>query len=60
MILVGRGAGALLKSAGLSSYSELDWDDSVTVKDARVHFLEAIHTSRRESGTRTKRCGARA
>jgi L-ascorbate metabolism protein UlaG (beta-lactamase superfamily) len=45
--LVGRGVGTLLKSAGLSSYSELDWGDSVTVKDARVHFLEAIHTSRR-------------
>ena len=46
-ILVGRGVGPLLKNAGLSSYKELDWDESVTVKDARVHFLEAIHTSRR-------------
>jgi L-ascorbate metabolism protein UlaG (beta-lactamase superfamily) len=46
-ILVGRGVGALLKSEGFLSYAELDWDDSVTVKDARVHFLEAIHTSRR-------------
>jgi L-ascorbate metabolism protein UlaG (beta-lactamase superfamily) len=47
MILVGRGVGPLVKSAGLSSYAELDWGDSVTVEDARVHFLEAIHTSRR-------------
>jgi L-ascorbate metabolism protein UlaG (beta-lactamase superfamily) len=46
-ILVGRGVGPLLKNAGLSSYAELDWDESVTVKDARVCFLEAIHTSRR-------------
>jgi len=47
MILAGRGVGPLLKSAGFSSYSELDWDDSVKVKDAEVHFLEAVHTSRR-------------
>ena len=46
-ILVGRGVGLLLKNAGLSSYAELDWDESVAVKDAQVHFLEAIHTSRR-------------
>jgi L-ascorbate metabolism protein UlaG (beta-lactamase superfamily) len=46
-ILVGRGVGPLLKNAGLSSYTELDWDESVTVKGAPVHFLEAIHTSRR-------------
>jgi L-ascorbate metabolism protein UlaG (beta-lactamase superfamily) len=46
-ILVGRGVGPLLKSAGFSSYAELDWNESVTVKDAQVHFLEAIHTSRR-------------
>jgi L-ascorbate metabolism protein UlaG (beta-lactamase superfamily) len=47
MILVGRGVGPLLKNAGLLSYTEMDWGDSVTVKNARVHFLEAIHTSRR-------------
>jgi L-ascorbate metabolism protein UlaG (beta-lactamase superfamily) len=46
-ILVGRGVGPLLKNEGFSSYAELDWDESVAVKDARVHFLEAIHTSRR-------------
>jgi L-ascorbate metabolism protein UlaG (beta-lactamase superfamily) len=46
-ILVGRGVGKLLKDAGISSYQELDWDDSVSVKDAQVHFLEARHTSRR-------------
>jgi L-ascorbate metabolism protein UlaG (beta-lactamase superfamily) len=46
-ILVGRGVGPLLKNAGLSSYAELDWDESVTIKDAKVYFLEAIHTSRR-------------
>jgi L-ascorbate metabolism protein UlaG (beta-lactamase superfamily) len=47
LILVGRGVGPLLKEAGLSSYAEMDWGDSVAIKDARVHFLEAIHTSRR-------------
>src|SRR4029077_7798992 len=46
-ILVGRGVGPLLKDAGLSSCAELDWDESVTIKDARLYFLEAIHTSRR-------------
>jgi L-ascorbate metabolism protein UlaG (beta-lactamase superfamily) len=46
-ILVGRGVGQVLKDAGITSYEELDWDESVTVKDARVHFLEARHTSRR-------------
>jgi L-ascorbate metabolism protein UlaG (beta-lactamase superfamily) len=46
-ILVGRGVGPLLKNAGLPSYAELDWDESVKVKDTQVHFLEAIHTSRR-------------
>jgi L-ascorbate metabolism protein UlaG (beta-lactamase superfamily) len=46
-ILVGRGVGKVLKDAGISSYEELDWDDSVMVNDARVHFLEAVHTSRR-------------
>jgi L-ascorbate metabolism protein UlaG (beta-lactamase superfamily) len=46
-ILVGRGVGPLLNNAGLSSYAELDWDESVTIKDAKVCFLEAIHTSRR-------------
>jgi L-ascorbate metabolism protein UlaG (beta-lactamase superfamily) len=47
MILVGRGVGPLLMNAGFASYSELDWNDTLTIKDARVHFLEAIHTSRR-------------
>jgi L-ascorbate metabolism protein UlaG (beta-lactamase superfamily) len=46
-ILVGRGVGPLLRNEGFSAYAELDWDESVTVNDARVHFLEAIHTSRR-------------
>jgi L-ascorbate metabolism protein UlaG (beta-lactamase superfamily) len=45
-ILVGRGVGKFLKKEGISS-EEMDWDDSVTVKDAQVHFLEAVHTSRR-------------
>ena len=45
-VLVGRGVGQLLKKEGISS-EEMDWDDSVTVKDAQVHFLEAVHTSRR-------------
>ena len=46
-VLVGLGVGNLLKKQGISSYSELDWDQSVTVKDTRFVFLEAIHTSRR-------------
>jgi hypothetical protein len=46
-ILVGRGVGPLLKNAGFAHVSELDWGESVSAKDARVYFLEAIHTSRR-------------
>ena len=46
-ILVGRGVGKLLKDAGITSYQELDWGDSITIKDAKVRFLEAMHTSRR-------------
>ena len=46
-VLVGLGIGNLLKKEGISSYSELDWDQSVTVKDTKFVFLEAIHTSRR-------------
>jgi L-ascorbate metabolism protein UlaG (beta-lactamase superfamily) len=46
-ILTGLGVGGLLAKEGLSSYSELDWDQSVTVKDTKFFFLEAIHTSRR-------------
>ena len=53
-ILVGRGVGQTLKDAGISSYEELDWDESTTIKDARVHFLEAIHTSRRGMRDRNK------
>jgi L-ascorbate metabolism protein UlaG (beta-lactamase superfamily) len=46
-VLVGLGVGNLLKKEGISSYSELDWDQSVTVKDTKFVFLEAVHTSRR-------------
>jgi L-ascorbate metabolism protein UlaG (beta-lactamase superfamily) len=46
-VLAGLGVGELLAKERLSSYSELDWDQSVTVKDTRFFFLEAIHTSRR-------------
>ena len=46
-ILVGLGVGEGLKAEGISSYSELDWNDSVTVKDTTIFFLEAVHTSRR-------------
>jgi L-ascorbate metabolism protein UlaG (beta-lactamase superfamily) len=46
-VLVGLGVGNLLKKEGIASFSELDWDHSVTVKDTRFVFLEAIHTSRR-------------
>jgi L-ascorbate metabolism protein UlaG (beta-lactamase superfamily) len=46
-VLVGLGVGEVLKQEGISSYSELDWDGSVTVKDTKIHFLEAVHTSRR-------------
>jgi L-ascorbate metabolism protein UlaG (beta-lactamase superfamily) len=45
--LVGLGVGNLLKKEGISSFSELDWDQSVTVKATRIVFLDAIHTSRR-------------
>src|SRR4029077_20628098 len=54
MILAGLGVGPLLKSAGFSSYSELDWGESAKVKDARVHCLEAVHTSRRSIGDTDK------
>ena len=47
MILAGRGVGALLKGAGLTPVAELDWGESVTAKNAKISFLEAIHTSRR-------------
>jgi L-ascorbate metabolism protein UlaG (beta-lactamase superfamily) len=47
IILVGRGVGPLLKSAGFTRVSELDWDESVAVNNTRIYFLEAIHTSRR-------------
>jgi L-ascorbate metabolism protein UlaG (beta-lactamase superfamily) len=46
-VLVGLGVGKLLKQQGISSVSELDWHQSVTVKDTKFVFLEAIHTSRR-------------
>jgi L-ascorbate metabolism protein UlaG (beta-lactamase superfamily) len=46
-IPAGRGVGELLKNADLSRYAELDWDESVVAKEARISFLEAIHTSRR-------------
>ena len=46
-VLVGLGVGALLKKEGISPYSELDWNDSVTIRDTRIVFLEAVHTSRR-------------
>jgi L-ascorbate metabolism protein UlaG (beta-lactamase superfamily) len=46
-ILAGRGVGAVLRDAGLKYYSELDWDESVSVNGARIYFLEAVHTSRR-------------
>ena len=47
IILAGRGVGELLKDAGITRYSELDWDESVPAKDARIYFLEAVHTARR-------------
>jgi L-ascorbate metabolism protein UlaG (beta-lactamase superfamily) len=46
-IVVGLGVGEALKKEGIPSYSELDWDGSVTVKDTKIFFLEAVHTSRR-------------
>jgi L-ascorbate metabolism protein UlaG (beta-lactamase superfamily) len=46
-VLAGLGVGGLLAKEGLSSYSELDWDQSVTVRNATFYFLEAVHTSRR-------------
>jgi len=46
-VLVGLGVGALLKKERVPSYAELDWGDSVTVRDTKIIFLEAVHTSRR-------------
>jgi len=46
-VLVGLGVGTLLRKEGISPYSELDWNDSVTIRDTRIVFLEAVHTSRR-------------
>jgi L-ascorbate metabolism protein UlaG (beta-lactamase superfamily) len=46
-VLVGLGVGKLLHQEGIPSVTELDWDQSVTVKDTKFIFLEAIHTSRR-------------
>jgi L-ascorbate metabolism protein UlaG (beta-lactamase superfamily) len=46
-LLVGLGVGEDLKKEGISSYTELDWDTSVTMKDTKIFFLEAVHTSRR-------------
>lgn len=46
-VLVGLGVGELLKTEGIAPYSELDWNDSVTIGDTRIIFLEAVHTSRR-------------
>lgn len=46
-VLVGLGVGALLKREGISRYRELDWNDSVTIRDTRIVFLEAVHNSRR-------------
>jgi N-acyl-phosphatidylethanolamine-hydrolysing phospholipase D len=46
-VLAGLGVGEVLKKEGISTYSELDWDGSVTVKDTKIFFLEAVHTSRR-------------
>jgi L-ascorbate metabolism protein UlaG (beta-lactamase superfamily) len=46
-VLVGLGVGALLKYEGIPRYSELDWNDSVTIRDTKIYFLRAAHTSRR-------------
>jgi L-ascorbate metabolism protein UlaG (beta-lactamase superfamily) len=46
-VLVGLGVGALLRKESVRSYAEMDWGDSVTVKDTKIFFLEAVHTSRR-------------
>src|SRR5260221_13794868 len=44
LILIGLGLGELLKKEGISSFKEMDWGDSGTVKGAKVYFLEAVHT----------------
>jgi len=49
-VLAGLGVGALLKKEGVPSYAEMDWGDSIVVKDTRIFFLEAVHTSRRGTG----------
>jgi L-ascorbate metabolism protein UlaG (beta-lactamase superfamily) len=46
-VVAGLRVGEVLKKQGISSYSELDWGGSVTVKGTKIYFLEAVHTSRR-------------
>ena len=53
-VLVGLGVGELLKKEKISSYAQLDWGDSVTVKDTKIVFLESVHTSRRSTSDTNK------
>ena len=53
-VLAGLGVGELLKKEHVPSYAEMDWGDSVTVKDTKVFFLEAVHTSRRGASDTNK------
>jgi L-ascorbate metabolism protein UlaG (beta-lactamase superfamily) len=53
-VLAGLGVGALLKKEHVPSYAAMDWGDSVTVKDTKVFFLEAVHTSRRGTSDTNK------
>ena len=46
-ILAGLGVGELMRKEGIPACMELDWDQTVAVKDTKFHFLEAVHTSRR-------------
>jgi L-ascorbate metabolism protein UlaG (beta-lactamase superfamily) len=47
LVLVGLGVGKVLRKEHLSSFVELDWNDSFSIKDTKVYFLESVHTSRR-------------
>ena len=47
VIVSGLGNAALLRSLGYDQAIELDWNDSTTVENATVHFVECQHRSAR-------------
>jgi L-ascorbate metabolism protein UlaG (beta-lactamase superfamily) len=47
LVLVGLGNGALLAKHGISNYRELDWDETVTIGNTEIAFVEVRHRSGR-------------